>query len=60
MKKSIISALIGMTALCGNATDIFFYSPENGEGGLRIAVKEADGSWRSIGNGYDFVKSDFS
>ncbi len=59
MKKSIISALIGMTALCGNATDIFFYSPENGEGGLRIAVKEADGSWRSIGNGYDFVKSDF-
>lgn len=39
--------------------NLFFYSPENGEGGLRIAVKEADGSWRKIGNGYDFVKSDF-
>ncbi len=59
MKKSIIAAMIGMTALCGNASDIFFYSPEKGEGGLRIAVKESNGEWRPIGNGYDFVKSDF-
>lgn len=59
MKKSILGALMCLTAFSGFSNDIFFYSPEKGDGGLRIAVKEADGSWRSIGNGYDFVKSDF-
>ena len=59
MKKSIIAGLMGMATLCAGATDLFFYSPENGEGGLRIAVKESNGGWRSIGNGFDFVKSDF-
>lgn len=59
MKKSILAGLLGLSALCAGATDLFFYSPEDGTGGLRLAVKEDNGSWRSIGNGYDFVKSDF-
>ncbi|MDE6794856.1 MAG: carbohydrate binding domain-containing protein [Muribaculaceae bacterium] len=59
MKKSILACLMGMASLCAGATDLFFYSPENGDGGLRLAVKEEDGSWRKIGNGYDFVRSDF-
>ncbi len=59
MKKSIIACLMGLTTFCAGANDLFVYSPDNGEGGLRLAVKEADGKWRKIGNGYDFVKSDF-
>lgn len=59
MKKSIIACLMGLTSVCAGANDLFVYSPDNGEGGLRLAVKEADGKWRKIGNGYDFVKSDF-
>ena len=50
---------MGLAVMCAGATDLFFYSPDDGTGGLRLAVKESDGSWRSIGNGYDFVKSDF-
>lgn len=59
MKKILLSGLLGIASLCAGATDLFFYSPEDGNGGLRLAVKNEDGSWRSIGNGYDFVKSDF-
>ena len=59
MKKSIIASIFGVAALCAGATDLFFYSPENGAGGLRFAVSEDGKSWRSIGNGYDFVKSDY-
>lgn len=59
MKKAILSSILGIAALCAGATDIFFYSPEDGSGGLRFAVNENGSAWRSIGNGYDFVKSDF-
>lgn len=59
MKKSILTGIFGLAALCAGATDLFFYSPENGSGGLRLAVSEDGKSWRSVGNGYDFVKSDF-
>lgn len=59
MKKSIIAGIFGLAALCAGATDLFFYSPEDGTGGLRFAVSQDGKSWRSIGNGYDFVKSDF-
>lgn len=59
MKKSIFSVLLSLAALTAGATDLFFYSPENGDGGLRLAVREENGEWRSIGNGYDFVRSDF-
>lgn len=59
MKKILLSGLLGFASLCAGATDLFFYSPEDGNGGLKLAVKNEDGSWRSIGNGYDFVKSDF-
>ncbi|MBD5356004.1 MAG: alpha-L-arabinofuranosidase [Bacteroides sp.] len=59
MKKSILSGILGLTVLCSGATDLFFYSPENGRGGLRFAVSEDSKTWRSIGDGYDFVKSDF-
>ncbi len=54
-----MAGLLGLSTLCAGATDLFFYSPENGEGGLRIAVKEGDAPWRLLGNGFDFVKSDF-
>lgn len=59
MKKTIITGLLGVSALCAGATDLFFYSPEDGKGGLRFAVREAGGEWEPIGNGFDFVKSDF-
>lgn len=59
MKKSILAGFLGLSTLCAGASDLFFYSPEDGTGGLRLAVKEENGTWRSIGNGYDFVKSDF-
>lgn len=59
MKKSIIACMLGLTTFCAGANDLFIYSPENGEGGLRLAVKEDNGNWRKIGDGYDFVKSDF-
>ncbi len=59
MKKTLIAGLMAASALCAGATDLFFYSPEKGDGGLRFAVRENGGAWRSIGNGYDFVRSDF-
>lgn len=45
--------------LFAGATDLFFYSPGNGNGGLKFAVSEDGQSWSTIGNGHDFVKSDF-
>ena len=59
MRKMLLTGLLALGTLAAGATDLFFYSPENGEGGLRFAVREDGGEWRSIGNGYDFVKSDF-
>lgn len=43
MKKLILGTLLGISSLCAGATDLFFYSPENGAGGLKMAVRE-DGS----------------
>lgn len=57
--KLIITGLIAASAFTASATDLFFYSPEKGDGGLKIAVKEDGGEWRQIGNGFDFVRSDF-
>ena len=59
MKKSLITGLLALSALSMGAQDLFFYSPDNGEGGLRFAVRENGCEWSSVGNGYDFVKSDF-
>jgi alpha-L-arabinofuranosidase len=59
MKKSIFAGVLGIAALCASATELFFYSPEDGTGGLRFAVSEDGKSWRSIGNGYDFLRSDY-
>lgn len=59
MKKTITTAIIGLAALCGGAAELFFYSPANGEGGLRFAVSDDGKTWRGIGNGTDFVRSDF-
>ena len=58
MKKSLFAGIFGLAALCAGATDLFFYSPENGNGGLRFAVSDDGKNWRSIGNGFDFVISD--
>jgi alpha-L-arabinofuranosidase len=59
MKKSLFAGIFGLAALCAGATDLFFYSPEDGNGGLRFAVSDDGKNWRSIGNGFDFVRSDF-
>lgn len=59
MKRILLSGLLALSSVAVHADELFFYSPENGEGGLRIAVREDGGKWRSIGNGFDFVKSDF-
>lgn len=59
MKRTIIASLTVMTLLGASAADVFIYSPANGQGGLRIAEKDAAGRWIPLGNGYDFVKSDF-
>lgn len=59
MNKLLISGFLAVSALTAGATDLFFYSPEKGDGGLKIAVREEGGQWRSIGNGFDFVRSDF-
>lgn len=49
----------GVGANTSDNTELFYYSPENGEGGLRFAVKDSGNEWHSIGNGYNFVSSDF-
>lgn len=59
MKKTLFTGIFCLSVLFAGATDIFFYSPEDGSGGLKFAVSVDDSSWRSIGGGYDFVKSDF-
>lgn len=59
MKRTLLIMMTVVSALWAGAADIFVYSPEDGKGGLRFAVKEKDGSWRRIGDGYDFLKSDF-
>ncbi len=59
MKKFLLSLAVGISAVTASATDLFFYSPSDGSGGLRFAVKDSSGNWRTIGNGYDFVRSDF-
>ena len=59
MKRTIIASVAGMTLLAASAADVFVYSPANGQGGLRIAEKDSTGRWIPLGNGYDFVKSDF-
>ena len=59
MKKIAIAGVLGLSFLCAGATDLFFYSPEKGDGGLRFAVREDGGKWESVGDGYDFLKSDF-
>lgn len=59
MKKFLLSLAAGISVMTASATDVFFYSPSDGSGGLRFAVKDPSGSWRAIGNGYDFVRSDF-
>ena len=48
MKKSILAGLCALASLCGGATELFFYSPEDGSGGLRFAVREGDGEWQSM------------
>lgn len=59
MNRNLIAALIGLTAIGASAADVFIYSPADGQGGLRIAERSPSGQWTSIGNGYDFVRSDF-
>jgi len=59
MKKSLITTLFAVATLGCAAAELFFYAPADGSGGLRFAVSNDGNSWRSIGNGYDFVKSDF-
>lgn len=59
MRKFLFTGILGISALCAGATDLFFYSPENGDGGLRFAVSENGTDWLPIGKDYNFVSSDF-
>lgn len=59
MRQKLITLLLAASALCANSREIFFYSPEDGTGGLRIALQSDNGQWSPLGNGYDLVKSDF-
>lgn len=59
MKRLIASAIVAAATISATATDLFFYAPDDGKAGLRFAVREDGGAWESIGNGYDFLKSDF-
>ena len=42
-----------------HADTLFYYSPKNGNGGLRFAVEETTGKWSRIGKNFNFVSSDF-
>lgn len=59
MKRVFAAGLLGLMALSATAGDVFVYSPADGQGGLRIATREESGQWVPLGNGYDFVRSDF-
>lgn len=48
-----------MSVMAAQADEIFYHSPEDGNGGLRIALKGDDGKWNPLGPGFDLVKSDF-
>ena len=58
-QTAIMSGLLGLASQSVTAGEVFVYSPANGEGGLRIATRTAEGVWQPIGDGYDFVRSDF-
>ncbi len=60
MNKKLLAFLLGgVMSLPVGAADIFYYSPADGGGGLRIAVRQSDGVWKPIGENFDLVKSDF-
>lgn len=59
MKKSLITCALTLASLAAGAAEIFYYSPADGAGGLRLAVRQSDGAWKPIGENFDFVKSDF-
>ena len=45
--------------IIGNAANLFYYSPIDGKGGLRLASETSIGQWDEIGDKFNFVSSDF-
>lgn len=53
-------AMVLPGAVSAADVEMFSYSLPEGNSGLRIAWRaDKDSPWQSVGNGYDFVKSDF-
>lgn len=59
--KSILASTVLLLSLPSiSADEIFSYSTPDGKSGLRLASRiSPDSEWESIGNGYNFVSSDF-
>lgn len=63
--KKLQCVLCGMAmvlpgVMSADNVEMFSYSLPEGNSGLRIAWRaDKDAQWQSIGNGYDFVRSDF-
>lgn len=58
---SLISGLFGIgTAFAGNPVEVLAFSMPDGNGGMKLATRDAKtNEWRSIGNFYNFLSSDF-
>lgn len=62
MKHRLLTAgiLAALTTTAMSAAQIFAYSTADGTSGLRIASRASEtGEWTPIGEGFDFVRSDF-
>lgn len=57
--KKLLSILFFSFSILVNASTIFYYSPSDGDGGLRFAIEKIDGHWQEIGENFNFVSSDF-
>ena len=57
--RKVLFLLFAFFPFLLNAVNLFYYSPESGQGGLRFAVKNDKGHWEEIGHNYNFVSSDF-
>lgn len=57
--RLISSLLLILLPFLVNASNLFYFSPEDGKGGLRLAVKNEKDNWEEIDQGFNFVSSDF-
>lgn len=55
----IIAFVCEINAFGGKPVDVFAFSMPDGTGGLKLATKDRNDRWHSIGNFYNFLSSDF-